>query len=86
MPEPTCAPVFIEGLYGKLVEGGIDYFFQSATLRMIEAGVDPLACCMTDSSDQTSLILSWLGSRYSLTRNEVPLLCAPASCSRTLTI
>ena len=39
MPEPTCAPVFIEGLYGKLVEGGVDYFFPSATLRMIEAGV-----------------------------------------------
>jgi hypothetical protein len=86
MPEQTCAPVFIDGLYGKLVEGGIDYFFQSATLRMIEVGVGSVACCMTDSSDQTSLILSWLGSRYSLTRNEVPLLCAPTSCSRTLTI
>src|ERR1700741_4332434 len=71
MPEQT-RPVFIDGLYGKLVEGGINYFFPSATLQVIEAGVEPVACCMTDSSDQTSLILSWLGSRYLLTRNEAP--------------
>jgi hypothetical protein len=76
MPEQT-RPVFIDGLYGKLVEGGINYFFPSATLQTIEAGLEPAACCMTDSSDQTSLILSWLWSRYSLTRNEVRLLCAP---------
>ncbi len=31
MPEETGAPVFIDGLYGKLVEGGINYFFPSAT-------------------------------------------------------
>jgi hypothetical protein len=69
MPEQT-RPVFIDGFYEKLVEGGINYFFPSATLQVIEAGVEPAACCMTDSSDQTSLILTWLGSRYSLTRNE----------------
>src|SRR6201998_443722 len=69
MPEQT-RPVFIDGLYGKLVEGGINYFFPAATLQVIEAGVEPVACCMTDSADQTSLILSWLGSRYSLARNE----------------
>ena len=70
MPEETRAPVFIDGLYGKLVEGGINYFFPSATLQMLEADLEPAACGMTDSSDQTSFILSWLGSRYSLIRNE----------------
>ena len=70
MPEQTRASVFIDGLYGKLVEGGINYFFPSATLRMVEAGLEPAACGKTDSSDQTSFVLSWLGSRYSLTRNE----------------
>src|SRR5437588_12666772 len=70
MPERTRAPAFIDGLYGKLVEGGINYFFPSATLQMIEAGLEPAACGVTESSDQTSLVLSWLGSRYSLVRNE----------------
>src|ERR1700757_5312274 len=32
MPEQTRTPVFIDGLYGKLVEGGINYFFPRATL------------------------------------------------------
>src|SRR6266403_839701 len=45
MPEQTQTAPFIDGLYGKLVEGGISYFFPSAKLN-------------------------WLGSRYSLTRNE----------------
>jgi hypothetical protein len=70
MAERTRTPVFIDGLYGKLVEGGINYFFPSATLQTIEAGLEPAACGMTESSDQTSLVLSWLGSRYSLTRND----------------
>jgi hypothetical protein len=44
MPEQTRTPVFIDGLYGKLVEGGINYFFPSATLQMIEAGFTD--CCL----------------------------------------
>src|SRR6202030_1725759 len=64
------APAFIDGLYGKLVEGGINYFFPSAILQTIEAGLEPAARVMTESSDRTSLVLSWLGSRYSLTRKE----------------
>jgi hypothetical protein len=39
MPEETRAPVFIDELYGKLVEVRINYFFPSATLQTIEAGV-----------------------------------------------
>jgi hypothetical protein len=71
MPEETRAPAFIDGLYGKLVEGGINYFFPSAHLQSIEIGLEPAAACdLTGSSDRTSLVLSWLGSRYSLTRND----------------
>src|SRR5215469_5919920 len=70
MPEETRAPAFIDGLYGKLVEGGINYFFPSANLRPIEIGLEPAACNLNGNSDQTCLVLSWLGSRYSLTRNE----------------
>jgi hypothetical protein len=70
MPEETRAPVFIDGHHGKLVEDGISYFFPSATGRTIEAGLEPAACGMTESSDQTSSVLSWLGSRHPLTRNE----------------
>jgi hypothetical protein len=51
MPEQTRAPVFIDGLYGKLVAGGINYFFPSATLRMLEADLEPVACAMADSSE-----------------------------------
>ena len=70
MPEDLRAPVFIDGLYGKLVEGGINYFFPSANLQAIETGLEPAACGPIDSSDNSSLILYWLGCRYSLTRNE----------------
>jgi hypothetical protein len=34
MPEQTRTPVFVDGLYEKLVEGGINYFFPSATLLL----------------------------------------------------
>ena len=37
---------------------------------MLEADLDLAACGMTDTSDLTSLVLSWLGTRYSLTRND----------------
>jgi hypothetical protein len=70
MPEETRPPAFIDGLYGKLVEGGINYFFPSANLQPIETGLEPVPCEQTGSSDRTSLVLSWLGSRYTLTRNE----------------
>jgi len=42
MPEQTRTPVFIDGLYEKLVEGGINYFFPAATLQVIDAGVEPI--------------------------------------------
>ena len=70
MPEETRAPAFIDGLYGKLVESGISYFFPSAKLQAIEIGLEPAASDLTGSSEGT-LVLSWLGSRYSLARDEI---------------
>ena len=70
MKEQTRTPAFIDGLYEKLVEGGINYFFPSANLQAVETGIEPAACGMTESSDKNSLVLRWLGSRYSLARNE----------------
>src|SRR5690349_11250869 len=70
MLEQTRAPGFIDGLYGKLIEGGIGYFFPSAQLQPIETGLEPVGRGTIETSDRTSLILSWLGSRYSLRRAE----------------
>ena len=70
MREETRAPFFLDGLYGKLVEGGINYFFPAANLQAIEPGLESFSSGPIDSSDNASLILYWLGCRYSLTRNE----------------
>jgi hypothetical protein len=70
MPEETETPPFIDGLYRKLVEGGIEYFFPSAKFDVLEAGSDAGERRTMETSHGTSLILNWLGSRYSLTRDE----------------
>jgi hypothetical protein len=70
MPEQTQTAPFIDGLYGKLVEGGIGYFFPSAKFELLEPDQDPGERRITRSSGGTSLVLNWLGSRYSLTRDE----------------
>jgi hypothetical protein len=70
MPEQTQTAPFIDGLYGKLVEGGIGYFFPSARFELLEPDQDPGEHRITRISGGTSLVLNWLGSRYSLTRNE----------------
>src|ERR1700723_3954877 len=70
MPEPTQAAPFIDGLYGKLVEGGVGYFFPSAKFNFLKPDRDPGEHRITPTPDGTSLILNWLGSRYSLTRDE----------------
>ena len=41
MPEQTQTAPFIDGLYGKLVEGGIAYFFPSAKFEFLEAEAGP---------------------------------------------
>src|ERR1700736_5249430 len=70
MPEPTQPAPFIDGLYGKLVEGGISYFFPSAKFDLLEPDPDPGEYRITGTAGRRSLILHWLGSRYSLTRDE----------------
>src|SRR5216683_2259352 len=69
MPEQTRKAPFIDGLYGKLVEGGIGYFFPAAKFELLEPNPDPRGHRITRISG-TALILNWLGSRYSLTRDE----------------
>jgi hypothetical protein len=70
MPNQTQAPHFIDGLYKKLIEGGIGYFFPSASLQSLgrdtHLGPDPIS----QVARGTSVVMNWLGSRYSLTRDE----------------
>src|SRR5882724_8476434 len=70
MPDQTPAPHFIDGLYGKLIEGGIGYFFPSVNLQSL--GRDPRLTqdLIAEETGGTSVVLNWLGSRYSLTRDE----------------
>ncbi len=70
MREQTQTAPFIDGLYGKLVEGGMGYFFPSAKFDLLEPNLDPAEHRITRTSAGTSLVLNWLGSRYSLTRDE----------------
>jgi hypothetical protein len=70
MPEQIRKPGSIDGLYGKLVEGGITYFFPSAILESLNTASEPIASHTVETSGQTSLVLHWLGSQYSLTRPE----------------
>src|SRR5882762_5443089 len=70
MPDQTQTPPFIDGLYEKLVEGGIGYFFPSAKFDLLEPDPDPGEDRMLQTSRETLLILNWLGSRYCVTREE----------------
>jgi hypothetical protein len=70
MPDQTQTPPFIDGLYGKLVEGGIGYFFPSAKFDLLDLDPDSGEDRRMQTSGGTSLILNWLGSQYSLTRDE----------------
>jgi hypothetical protein len=70
MPEQTQTAPFIDGLYGKLVEGGISYFFPSAKFDLLEPDPYPGEPRITRTPGATPLILNWLGARYSLTRDE----------------
>jgi len=67
---PEHRPPFIDGLYGKLVEGGIAYFFPSAKFETLPPGRPPVERGIVETSGGRSLILNWLGSCYSLTRDE----------------
>lgn len=70
MTDLTQTSPFIDGLYGKLVEGGITYFFPSAKFEVLGAEPDPGKRGIVQTPDRMPLTLNWLGWRYSLTRDE----------------
>ncbi len=53
-----------------LNEGGVGYFFPSAQFDLLEPDLDPGEHRIERTSVGTSLILNWLGSRYSFARAE----------------
>src|SRR5579862_450021 len=69
MPEQTPTTPLIDGLYGRLVESGIGYFFPSAKFEFLESEPGQSEHRILRTSGGTALILDWLGSRYSLTRD-----------------
>ena len=63
------APHFIDGLYRDSIKGGIGYFFPSVTFQSLDRESRP----SQDFAEETggrSVVMNWLGSRYSLTRDE----------------
>ena len=70
MLDQTRAPHFIDGLYGKLIEGGIEYFFPTAVLQSLERDPRISQQSLTQEPGDTSVVMDWLGSRYLLTREE----------------
>src|SRR4051794_32621294 len=70
MPDQTQAPHFIDGLYGKFIERGIGYFFPSVNLQSLGRDPRPGQDVVVQENGGTSVVLNWLGSRYSLTREE----------------
>jgi hypothetical protein len=66
----TQAPHFIDGLYEKLIEGGVVYFFPSAKFESL--GRHPAAAqhAMSLKTGHNSLRIDWLGTTCSLTRDE----------------
>jgi hypothetical protein len=87
MPERTQTAPFIDGLYGKLIEGAIGYFFPSAKFGLLEPDLDDGDHRIAQTSRGTSLILNWLGSRYSLRGTNLSLnrysFAARLSCKKT---
>ena len=70
MLSETQASPFINGLYEKLIEGGLSYFFPSAKLELL--GRDPGSAqeLLILDDDHTSLTMNCLGVRCSLRRDE----------------
>ena len=64
MSEQTRAPAFIMDSPENFVEGGNNSFFPSANLQAIEAGPEPAACGMTNSSDQSHSFKMQMHLRY----------------------
>lgn len=63
-----ATPHFIDGLYRDSIKGGIDYFFPSVQFQSLgpASGQSEVA----EDPGGRSVVMNWLGSRYSLTRDE----------------
>jgi hypothetical protein len=70
MTDLIQTPRFIEGLYGKLIEGGIGYFFPTAAFQSLERDQRLRQDPKTEETGVTSVVMDWLGSQCSLTREE----------------
>ena len=63
-----AAPHFIDGLYRDLIRGGIGYFFPSVSFQSLDPQSGPRD--FANATGDRSVVVNWLGSRYSLTRDE----------------
>ena len=70
MLDKTQAPHFIDGLYEKLIEGGVGYFFPSAKFESIGRDPAPPREQVTLGLNGRLVTMNWLGSGCSLTRDE----------------
>jgi DisA bacterial checkpoint controller nucleotide-binding len=70
MPGETQAPHFIDGLYEKLIEGGVGYFFPSARFESLDREAAPAQESMIVEPDHKGVSINWLGARCFLSRNE----------------
>jgi hypothetical protein len=70
MSNQTQAPAFIDGLYEKLIEGGIGYFFPSARVETLARNGTSRREPVILGSDHRSLTINWLGTQSSVTRDE----------------
>lgn len=70
MLDQTQTPHLIDGLYGKLIEGGISYFFPSAKVQTPAGDRFPTEDSIGYEAGGTSVVMNWLGSQYLLTRDE----------------
>jgi hypothetical protein len=66
----TQSPHFIDGLYAKLIEEGLGYFFPSARLESLARDSGSAQERITLGVDDRSVTMNWLGVRCSLTRDE----------------
>jgi hypothetical protein len=69
MADQKRVPDFIEGLYGKLIEGGIRYFFPSVDFQTLPHESGYTKNLIVEENGGNSVVLR-RGSRYLLTRDE----------------
>jgi hypothetical protein len=69
LAEPQT-PHIIDGLYEKLIEGGLLYFFPSAKCEALHRHPSAAEDRIILDADHRSVTMNWLGSRCSLTRDE----------------